>query len=101
MQMGMCVEEVCNIRDALKLMNATMTFCGARIRQTSAAMHMINVVVFVLSIFCTFLRVIFKVIYCLDDLGRDDYATVATLAAHAASMTSKYMVDAYRWHVLM
>ncbi|KAH8647679.1 hypothetical protein BX600DRAFT_475714 [Xylariales sp. PMI_506] len=82
-----CIKLACTVEQALFAKNATMTQCGAPVRDKRASYNAVNTALVVISVIFTFVRVIYKAFFMSSGLGIDDWIILVTALAGVASGT--------------
>ena len=73
-----------DIRTATK--NATAAICHAPVRDKSESARLTNIILCVVSVACGLIRIAYKAIYSMAELGWDDYTIILTLIAGVPSV---------------
>jgi len=79
------VLEACTIPEALAAQNATLTNCGAPVRDRSEHLVTVSNVMTVLAGVFVLVRIVYKIVYMRSDLGLDDWFVTGSMAAAAAT----------------
>ncbi|KAF2188419.1 hypothetical protein K469DRAFT_737689 [Zopfia rhizophila CBS 207.26] len=80
-----CVMQTCTIKQALLTKNVTSTTCRAPVRDRSGLYSTVSTTLAVISAACVLLRVTYKLVLSMAELGMDDYFIFITLIAGVPS----------------
>ncbi|KAF2654178.1 hypothetical protein K491DRAFT_601347 [Lophiostoma macrostomum CBS 122681] len=75
----LCVTKSCTVRDSLVTKNTTATLCHAPVRDRAPLLRSINIGLGVISAACVLIRILYKLVVTVYELGLDDYFILLTL----------------------
>ncbi|KAF1937174.1 hypothetical protein EJ02DRAFT_386148 [Clathrospora elynae] len=72
-----CVMQSCTLRQSLTTKNLTSTACHAPVRYSGNTIRITNIVLGVIGAAFTLLRIIYKAVFSIGEIGADDYSVFA------------------------
>ncbi|KAF3001846.1 hypothetical protein E8E13_004281 [Curvularia kusanoi] len=85
-QAEVCLLTQCTLKEALTTKNVTAATCHAPVRDKSESARLTNIILCVVSVTCGLIRIIYKAVYSIAELGWDDYTVILTLIAGVPSV---------------